>query len=58
MNALISVIGSALGSMAMRLLTSKFVEEMIIWAIGKLVDATESKADNELYEKVKKQLKG
>ena len=54
----IGIVGTAIGSMAMKLMTAAFVEDLILWGLGKLVDATESKADNELYEKVKKQLRG
>ena len=58
MSTVLAMFGTALGSMAMKLMSSAFIEEMIIWAIGKLVAHTDSKADDELYEKVKKQLKG
>lgn len=58
MSTVIATIGTALGSMAMRLLSAKFVEEVLIWALGKLVESTESKADDELFAKVKSQLKG
>ena len=50
------IILATLGSMGMRLMTGKIIEKLVIFAVGELVKRTSSKADDRLFEIVKKGL--
>ncbi len=57
MNAIAGVVGKVLLNMLMKMLAAKAIEDLVLFGLKKLVDNTDSKADNELYEIVEKYMK-
>jgi hypothetical protein len=57
MNAIVGMLGKVLLSMLMKLLAAQAIEDLVLFALKKLVDSTESKVDNELYAIVEKYMK-
>jgi hypothetical protein len=55
---LLGAIGKVLMGMAVKMMASAAIEEMILWSLRKLVQATDSKADDQLLAIVEKHLKG
>jgi hypothetical protein len=51
-----SIVMKALMSMGMKLLTEKFLEEIIVWGMKKLAASTKTKIDDELAETVARHL--
>lgn len=56
MSALITMIPKILMSIGMKLLSEKLIEELLLWALGKLSMMTKTKVDDEIYEMVMKHL--
>lgn len=52
------IVLKALIAMGMKLLTTKVIEEMFLFATKRLVDLTETKVDNDFYDIVEKAIKG
>jgi len=54
LKAIVSSVGSILASWAMKALTGPALEKLMLQGMGMLVERTESKVDNQLFETVKK----
>lgn len=52
-----SILLKTLLSLGIKLLTEKYLEELIIWILTKLAKSTKTKVDDELVEITKKHLK-
>ena len=58
MNAIAGMLGKVLLGMLMKLLAAQAIEDLVLFALKKLVDNTESVVDNDLYEIVEKYVRG
>jgi len=56
-NILLTLLPKVIGSLFMRLLSEKLLEELILWGLKKLAASTKTRVDDELYAMAEKQLK-
>lgn len=54
---IIGIIGKVLVNMGVKLLAEEFIEDILLLLAEKGVRSTKTKVDDELFEKIKKQLR-